>query len=210
MSKRKTNCIFLLTVLLVIGLLAVACLADNTSNTEIPVTQLNQIEVNGNEGLNCEPEKESQECDIIKTDEPEEICERDEYIRSMGRIYCINEDFEDHFVIFTVNRAATFSFREYTVEDFPELALENVIELTYYMSQLVQMQIEAERTKDWSALEGHIKNNMLLNLNTFRRQFLFVLIEPGKEAVLKAIDVLRERPDVISASPDARRYFLPN
>lgn len=92
----------------------------------------------------------------------------------------IEDDFADDVVLVVLNRAATMRFREYTPKNFPELDLVGVTELTKETSDLVQRQMNAEKTRNWKGFESRIKKNMLMNVGTYRRILSLELKEKSK------------------------------
>ena len=92
--------------------------------------------------------------------------------------------------------------KTYTTEDFSEIDCSEVFELTALTLELVKKQIIAERTGDWSELQEHVRNGMLMDLNTFRRILYVRLTNPSVENVRNAINLLEERRDFIYVGPD--------
>lgn len=83
--------------------------------------------------------------------------------------------------------------KEYTVDDFPELELKSVTELTKMSKQVLVEQI--------NSIE--MSNEMIINENTYKRILALELNDPSKENVLRGINKLNERVDIISAEPDS-------
>ena len=71
-----------------------------------------------------------------------------------------------------------------------------------YTTPIVKMQLEAEKTGDWTKLKQRIDKNMLINLDVFHRIFCLKIGNPGKENVINAIRELEKREDILSAEPD--------
>ncbi len=116
----------------------------------------------------------------------------------------IDDAFADNTVLLTLNGAASKNLRTYTIEDFPELELLDVIDLTAPTVELAKKQIIAEGTKTWGELQNHIDSQMLIKLDEFRQILCLTLQEVGKENVLKAIKKLESREDVLAAEPNYR------
>ena len=114
----------------------------------------------------------------------------------------IEENFTDNAVIVVLNGQATRSFRKYTVEDFAEINAVAVTNLSERTSDLSKKQIAAERTGDRRAIQQYIDNNMLVNTDTFRTILMIQLAERDKENVLRAIRILEQRDDIVSAEPN--------
>ena len=116
-----------------------------------------------------------------------------------------NATLEDEFapdrVVVVLAKAACF--RVYTIYDFPEINVVEVIDTTQHTMKLVQRQILTEKTGNWRSLQRHIDTDMLVNTDSFRRILDLVLPEDStKEDVLRAIYILRDREDIIYAGPD--------
>ena len=112
------------------------------------------------------------------------------------KIYCeatLDDNFLDDTIIIVLNKKATFSFKEYTNNDFWELG-EVIID---------------EITKESTAI---VKNKYLYNLETdghsvkiseeYRRIYKITLKNKGKQNVLNAIKKLECRDDIKSAEPN--------
>jgi len=117
----------------------------------------------------------------------------------------LEDEFADDRVVIVLNKEASMNFKTYTPEDFPEGLFSRVDDSTALTMQLVRKQLEAEKTGDWSELELHIENAMLVDVENFRRILDLVLMEKSKENVLAAIRILEKREDVLYAGPD---YFF--
>lgn len=116
----------------------------------------------------------------------------------------VNEDFADDTILVTLNGTASKNLRDYSVDDFPELNLVGVKDLTAPTVELAKKQITAERTRNWNELQSRADAQMLLNVDEFRQILCLTLRESGKENVLKAIKTLEAREDIIAAEPNYR------
>ena len=101
------------------------------------------------------------------------------------------------------------SFKEYTVEDFPELHLESVEDLSYELNELIIDQLAAEKTGDYSKIQEHFDLAMLMDIEEFRRILCLTLCEGerSKENILQAVSLLGGREDVLAAEPDFTGTF---
>ena len=120
-------------------------------------------------------------------------------------VFTTDLNFSPGIVRVTLNREKGWDKMEYTPEDFTEFRFEKVEELMPLTWRIVRQQIEAERTGDWSVLQGQINTGMLVNLNTYERIIRLYLDEKSKENVIMAINILLKRDDVQYAEP----YYLP-
>ena len=103
--------------------------------------------------------------------------------------------------------------KTYKPNDFQEVNCINVYEYTAGSARIVAMQLEAQRTGDWSGLEERIRLNMLINTSTYRRIFSItvVLTERKKEKMLEVVKLLEARSDVYHVGPssdDINRTFF--
>jgi len=102
----------------------------------------------------------------------------------------IDDDFADGTIMVVLYGGATRSFKNYSAEDFSELNLNSVTELTFSTEEL----LSAERKNRGTSME--------INGDAYRRILKLELAEPSKENVLEAIQLLEERTDVIYVGPD--------
>lgn len=86
--------------------------------------------------------------------------------------------------------------------DFKEINCINVEDLTENSIDILQKQITAEQTGDWSLLPKHKENNMLIDVDSFNRILCLTIGNPGKKNVLTAIKELEKRSDVYSVEPN--------
>jgi len=114
----------------------------------------------------------------------------------------LEDEFADNKVVIVLTKEASLNFKTYSPEDFPEAFISRVDDSTKLTMELVSKQLEAEKTGDWSELRLHIENNMLPDIDNFRRILDLTLTNPGKENVLMAIKLLERRGDVFYAGPD--------
>ena len=70
--------------------------------------------------------------------------------------------FADDRVLVALGKETSKDFRTYTPEDFPEIPCTRVDDLTVLTMGLVQKQLEAEKTGDWSELKEHVEHGMLV------------------------------------------------
>ena len=110
-------------------------------------------------------------------------------------------------ILIVLSKFATSKWdKKYTAEDFPEID-GKVYEITDLSVEIIKMQLEAQRTGDWSKLQKYVENSMLINIDTFRRILMVRLANPGVENVRNAIKLLEKRKDIISVGPDVIFYI---
>ena len=120
-----------------------------------------------------------------------------------GEIYGeISGEFVDDRVVIVLTREASMNFKTYTPEDFAADLFNRVDDSTALTMELVKKQLEAEETGDWSELQLHVENAMLVDVENFRRILDLTLKNPGVENVLTAIEFLKGHEDVFYAGPD--------
>lgn len=117
----------------------------------------------------------------------------------------LEDDFTDDIILVTLTRDATFKFKEYTISDFPDIQLANVAEMTELTSDRVKKQI-----KDISLGKNDYIDRDRIDPNIFRRILKLELAEKSKENVLRSINLLEKRNDVLSASPNYIGEYLTN
>ena len=108
-----------------------------------------------------------------------------------------NEDFANDRVIIVLTKEATRQFLDYGPEDFPEVELDEVVDLTLFTVDWVEKKIKGIPTD----------REMLVNVEEFKRILSLRLANPSKKNVLRAAALLEQREDVQSASPSYRIYL---
>ena len=120
-------------------------------------------------------------------------------------VFCdakLEDDFYEDTIIIVLKNSVSLTSKTYDVSDFPEINCIFVEDLTENTLQIVEKQILAMETGDWSLLNKHIENDMLIDLENFHRILCLTIGNAGKENVLEAIKLLEKRNDIISAEPD--------
>ncbi|MCL2761768.1 MAG: S8 family serine peptidase [Treponema sp.] len=132
-----------------------------------------------------------------------------------GKIYSnatLQDSFAEDRVLIVLKKSASMDFRTYTPEDFPELNGVQVRDLSKRTMAVVQEQLKAQKTGDWSRLTKRIEQGMLVDVNKFKRILCLELPIQSKENVLQAIKLLEQRNDIMYAGPDTMIEFcgIPN
>lgn len=104
------------------------------------------------------------------------------------------DDFLDDSIIVVLKNDFSLIWKIY----LKEINCINVEDLTENSIDILEKQITAEQTWDWSLLSKHKENNMLIDVNSFN----LTIGNPGKENVLTAIKELEKRNDVYSVEPN--------
>ena len=112
------------------------------------------------------------------------------------------DDFLDDSIIVVLKNDFSLISKTYLCNDFNEINCINVEDLTENSIDILQKQIIAEQTGDWSLLSKHKENNMLIDVDSFNRILCLTIGNPGKENVLTAIKELEKRNDVYSVEPN--------
>jgi hypothetical protein len=97
-------------------------------------------------------------------------------------IATLENEFADDKVLIVLRKDATF--KPYSLEDFPEGLFSRVDDSTGLILELIKKQLEAEETGDWNELKHHVENNMLVDVENFRRILTLTLKEKSKENVV--------------------------
>lgn len=115
---------------------------------------------------------------------------------SEEKIYCtatIEDEFADDRIIITLNKNESKKLKDYTPEDFPEIELSSIQDLTFPVK---------EKLKDKSRLASQADTNLLLDEDVFHVILSLTLKDTGKQNVLNAIKTIEKRTEVICAEPD--------
>ena len=107
----------------------------------------------------------------------------------------VNDDFTDDCVLIVLNKQETMQFKTYSVEDFPEVDCEAVIELTESTSELLQKQLKNDG-------KGLSETSLKIDEDNYRKILLIKLKEKSKENVISAIKQLEKRNEICSAEPN--------
>ncbi|MCL2621997.1 MAG: S8 family serine peptidase, partial [Firmicutes bacterium] len=111
----------------------------------------------------------------------------------------LDDEFSEKFIIVVLNHKATFSNKQYTVKDFPNIKLKSVEDLTSESFELIKKQINKPHEYE--------NDPMRLDTNQYRRILKLTLQNQSKENVLSTLKSLETRSDFISVEPD---YFFTN
>lgn len=103
------------------------------------------------------------------------------------------DDFLDDSIIVVLKKDFSLISKAYLCNDFKEINCINVEDLTENSIDILQKQITAEQTGDWSLLSKHKENNMLIDVDSFNRILCLTIGNPGKENVLTAIKELEKK-----------------
>ncbi|MCH5164232.1 MAG: leucine-rich repeat protein [Clostridiales bacterium] len=106
--------------------------------------------------------------------------------------YNLNQDFDDDTVVITLTKEATRQFLDYEPIDFSDVEATAVIDLTRHSVDWVRKTLAEEQTQE----------QMLIDVEEFRRMLCIMLGEKSKENVLRVIQILQDREDVESAYPN--------
>ncbi|MCL2587479.1 MAG: S8 family serine peptidase [Firmicutes bacterium] len=112
----------------------------------------------------------------------------------------LEDRFSDKEILVTLSAGASFDFRELAPRDFPEVALAKVECVTPGLES-AKMQVYAISSRNLRMQRDLANDSWQIDLSIFRRLLSLHLQYPGKENVLRAVSVLRNRGDVISANP---------
>ena len=111
------------------------------------------------------------------------------------KIYCtatIDDNFADDVIVVVLNKEATFSFKEYSKDDFKELGEIEVNEITKETTEIV-------KDKYLNNIDNET-NNVGIS-EEYRRILRIILSNKGKDKVLSAIKLLEKREDIESVEP---------
>lgn len=117
----------------------------------------------------------------------------------------IDAEFAEDRVLVVLTQEASLQFLEYTPESFLEIGCKDVIGMTPFIVNKAREAITEVSIAIQNKAEPTIDTR--LNLSGFKNVLCLELDEPGKDNVLKAIDKLLERDDVLSAMPDPVRII---
>lgn len=108
-----------------------------------------------------------------------------------------NGEFSSERILVVLNSNITELNKVYTVDDFPEIELDSIKELTDLSRNALLEQVQSTDLNNFS---------MIINAANYKRILSLKLKNPTKENVLRGINELKERDDVFSAEVDSIIY----
>ena len=115
----------------------------------------------------------------------------------------VKDEFIEDRVVIVLTKEASINFKVYSPDDFKEVGCVRIDDSTRHTLEIVKEQLEAEKTGYWSEkLKERAEYGMLIDVDKFRRILELRLFEKNKENVIKAINILSKREDVLYAGPD--------
>lgn len=120
--------------------------------------------------------------------------DRKNYTKIGVEVEFSHDEFDDNKVLIYLTEEATNAtvFEDYTVEDFPEINAESIREITDTLTATIRQHLREDPTG--STIPDYWKN--------YKRCFSITLKEKSKENVLRVVNLLRQRDDIKSASPN--------
>jgi len=118
----------------------------------------------------------------------------------------LDDDFIGGEIMVVLNRQATFRFENYSIESFPELSLSKVEDITRETSIRVEEQLSKLTEYDISRVRNNsltINADSSIEIDSFRRILRLELKDASRENTLRAIRLLEQRGDVVSAEPNS-------
>ena len=106
---------------------------------------------------------------------------------------CGNESYVENRLLVTLTNEASQSFETYQPKHFPELLVENIIDLTSASNEAFKGRVNSFET-------GFPSDG--LSLNSFNRTFRLDLEKGRYESPYEAAKLIEKRPDVLCTSPD--------
>ncbi|MCL2621725.1 MAG: S8 family serine peptidase [Firmicutes bacterium] len=125
--------------------------------------------------------------------------EPDRKVFSQATIY---DEFADDTVIVTMTRKASLKLKQYKVNDFSEINLQGVRNLSTTVEEKVKEQLSINRSNDANIFQQKSEQQSDIRIDEFRQIFSLSLKDAGKENVLSAIRKLEQRDDVYAAEPN--------
>ncbi len=115
----------------------------------------------------------------------------------------IEDNFEDNRILVVITHEESLKFKNYSEKDFPEIACKSVENLSTAAAERVQAKLRGEQLDESDINAAFMNRNV--KVEKFKTILCLELETPGKENVLKAVELLQKREDIYSVSPN---YFL--
>ena len=115
----------------------------------------------------------------------------------------IQENFADDKILVVLNRQETLRFKNWDIDDFPEIDIISVENLTATSENVVNADLTRRKYGETYQTKNvkHVSKSKI-NAEEFKTILCLTLKNSGKENVLNAIERLRHRTDIITAEPD--------
>ena len=115
----------------------------------------------------------------------------------------IQENFADDKILVVLNRQETLRFKKWDIDDFPEIDIISVENLTATSENVVNADLTRRKYGETYQTKNvkHVSKSKI-NAEEFKTILCLTLKNSGKENVLNAIERLRHRTDIITAEPD--------
>lgn len=140
-------------------------------------------------------------------------------VKAYSLNYKCNATLDDNFsldsIIVVLNNEESKKNKTYDKSDFSEINCINVVDLTYNSKILLDKQIAARESGDYSSLSKYYENGMIIDENSFQRILKLQLPHKNidnvseeykiKSEILTYVEMLSNRNDVLYASVD---YFV--
>ena len=117
--------------------------------------------------------------------EEDKIVEEKKYFKGS-----VDDEFSDDKILVVLSREETKKYKNYSVNDFPEIDCKSITDLT---NDIVNI-----------AKNDKFNDNVLINSDRFNRILCLELKEKSKDNVIRGIKKIEKRNEVISAGPN---YF---
>ena len=117
----------------------------------------------------------------------------------------IEHDFSDSRIMVVMNYDVSMELNDCSVEDFPELNLKSVTDLSSSTREKASEQLEKINQAFFNRTS--LENEEIVSYKHYNQVICLELEETGKDKVLEAIELIQNREDVIYAGPDYPIYI---
>jgi subtilisin family serine protease len=125
----------------------------------------------------------------------------------------VDDDFSDDSILIVLNKNATRSYKNYSVDDFPEIGCFEVIDITYPIKEMfldwfeynipdTNIEMFLEQLENDSDIDNYTNSELLVNVKEFRSILKVSLNDKSKENVIASINALEGRDDLLYVGPN--------
>ena len=116
----------------------------------------------------------------------------------------IEDDFSDNTIMVVLKHDVSMELKEYSIEDFPEVGIKSVTDLSASAREKASVQLEKINYAFFNRTS--LENEEVVSYKNYNQVICLELEERGKDKVLSAIEIIEDREDIIYAGPDFPIY----
>ena len=117
----------------------------------------------------------------------------------------IEDDFSDSRIMVVLKHDISMELKEYSTEDFSEVGIKSVTDLASATREKATVQLEKINNAFFK--RSSLENEEIISYKNYNQVICLELENTGKDKVLEAIDIIKDREDVLYVGPDYPIYI---